>query len=163
MTYPVSAPFVHGRLDVGDGHSIYWETLGNPSGKPGPKKRLKRAFDAALGEALNAEEAALREATPTKVIEVFARKVALDALDGRGSAQRLVLAILDRGGCDTADEETEDESAPVLSDDGHARQVLGDRYDEFNTRFERAVANGSGEELVALAKEFAQFPAAGNF
>lgn len=24
----------HGRLDVGDGHSIYWEARGNPAGKP---------------------------------------------------------------------------------------------------------------------------------
>lgn len=30
----VSAPYVHGRLEVGDGHSIYWEIWGNPSGKP---------------------------------------------------------------------------------------------------------------------------------
>src|SRR5438552_9235607 len=136
---------------------------GNPSGKPGPKKRLKREFDAALGEALNAEEAALREATPTKVIEVFARQVALDALDGRPSAQRLVLAILDREAGGAADEETRDETAADSTDDEHTRQLLGERYEEFKTRFERAVANESGDELVALAKEFAQFPAAGNF
>ena len=36
--------------------------------------------------------------------------------------------------------------------------LLGERYDEFKTRFERAVANESGDELVALAKEFAEFP-----
>lgn len=34
MTYPVSAPYVHGRLEVGDGHSIFWEICGNPGGKP---------------------------------------------------------------------------------------------------------------------------------
>ena len=33
-TYPVSAPFAQGRLDVGDGHSVYWEVCGNPDGKP---------------------------------------------------------------------------------------------------------------------------------
>ena len=27
-------PFEHGMLDVGDGHSVYWEQCGNPSGKP---------------------------------------------------------------------------------------------------------------------------------
>ena len=135
----------------------------NPGGKPGPKKRLKQAFDAALGEALNAEEAALREATPTKVIEVFARQVALDAVDGRPSAQRLVLSILDRETGSEVDEETRGETAAVFTDDEHTRQLLGERYDEFKTRFERAVANESGDELVALAKEFAQFPQSGNF
>lgn len=33
-TYPVSAPFARGWLDVGDGHRVYWETRGNPGGKP---------------------------------------------------------------------------------------------------------------------------------
>ena len=33
-TYPESAPYVHGRLEVGDGHSIYWEVCGHPDGKP---------------------------------------------------------------------------------------------------------------------------------
>ncbi|MEO6942390.1 MAG: prolyl aminopeptidase [Terrimesophilobacter sp.] len=32
--YPEIEPYVHGRLDVGDGHDIYWETSGNPLGKP---------------------------------------------------------------------------------------------------------------------------------
>ncbi|MCC6270125.1 MAG: prolyl aminopeptidase [Microbacteriaceae bacterium] len=32
--YPEIAPYEHGLLDVGDGQSIYWETSGNPSGKP---------------------------------------------------------------------------------------------------------------------------------
>src|SRR5436190_844841 len=108
---------------------------GNPGGKPGPKKRLKREFDPALGEALNADEAVLREATPTKVIEVFARQVALDALDGRPSAQRLVLAILDREAGGAADEEASDESAAEFSDDEPTRQLQGERYEEFKTRF----------------------------
>ena len=135
----------------------------NPGGKPGPKKRLKQAFDAALGEALNGDEAALRAATPTKVVERFARQVALDALEGRASAQRLVLAILDREGGGAADEESRDETAAAFSDDEDTRQLVGERYEEFKTRFERAVANESGDELVALAKEFAQFPQSGNF
>lgn len=33
-SYPVSSPHAHGRLDVGDGHSLYWEVCGNPGGKP---------------------------------------------------------------------------------------------------------------------------------
>ena len=32
--YPVIEPYDHGLLDVGDGHHIYWETCGNPRGKP---------------------------------------------------------------------------------------------------------------------------------
>ncbi|MGZ6565217.1 MAG: prolyl aminopeptidase [Solirubrobacteraceae bacterium] len=33
-TYPVFPAHAQGRLDVGDGHSIYWEVRGNPGGKP---------------------------------------------------------------------------------------------------------------------------------
>ena len=32
--YPEIAPYKTGRLDVGDGHSLYWEQCGNPDGKP---------------------------------------------------------------------------------------------------------------------------------
>jgi proline iminopeptidase len=32
--YPESEPYDHGMLDVGDGHSVYWELCGNPQGKP---------------------------------------------------------------------------------------------------------------------------------
>jgi proline iminopeptidase len=32
--YPAIDPYDHGRLDVGDGHLVYWETCGNPDGKP---------------------------------------------------------------------------------------------------------------------------------
>lgn len=32
--YPEISPYDHGMLDVGDGHQIYWETCGNPAGKP---------------------------------------------------------------------------------------------------------------------------------
>lgn len=34
MLYPPIEPFDHGMLDVGDGQEIYWETCGNPAGKP---------------------------------------------------------------------------------------------------------------------------------
>ena len=27
-------PYEHGTLDVGDGNRVYWETCGNPEGKP---------------------------------------------------------------------------------------------------------------------------------
>ena len=32
--YPELEPFEHGMLDVGDGQLVYWETCGNPNGKP---------------------------------------------------------------------------------------------------------------------------------
>jgi proline iminopeptidase len=32
--YPDIEPYDRGMLDVGDGHRVYWETCGNPAGKP---------------------------------------------------------------------------------------------------------------------------------
>jgi len=32
--YPPIEPYLDGRLDVGDGHSLYFEECGNPDGKP---------------------------------------------------------------------------------------------------------------------------------
>jgi len=32
--YPDFEPYATGMLDVGDGHSLYWELSGNPEGKP---------------------------------------------------------------------------------------------------------------------------------
>src|ERR1700754_3195980 len=32
--YPPIEPRDSGMLDVGDGHSVYWEVCGNPKGKP---------------------------------------------------------------------------------------------------------------------------------
>ncbi len=32
--YPATRPDEHGMLDVGDGHLVYWETCGDPRGKP---------------------------------------------------------------------------------------------------------------------------------
>ena len=34
VRYPPSEPYDHGLLDVGDGNHVYWETRGNPNGKP---------------------------------------------------------------------------------------------------------------------------------
>ncbi|MFJ3211210.1 prolyl aminopeptidase [Streptomyces flaveolus] len=55
--YPKTEPYDHGMLDVGDGNHVYWETSGNPHGKPalvlhgGPGSRtspnLRRYFDPA--------------------------------------------------------------------------------------------------------------------
>ncbi|HEX4723244.1 MAG TPA: prolyl aminopeptidase [Pseudonocardiaceae bacterium] len=32
--YPKIEPYAHGMLNVGDGNQVYWETCGNPAGKP---------------------------------------------------------------------------------------------------------------------------------
>ena len=32
--YPPIEAYDHGMLDVGDGNRVYWETCGNPHGKP---------------------------------------------------------------------------------------------------------------------------------
>jgi proline iminopeptidase len=32
--FPEIEPYDHGMLDVGDGHTVYWEVCGNPRGKP---------------------------------------------------------------------------------------------------------------------------------
>jgi proline iminopeptidase len=32
--YPATRPYAHGMLEVGDGNQVYWETCGNPAGKP---------------------------------------------------------------------------------------------------------------------------------
>ncbi|SDF82273.1 proline iminopeptidase [Lentzea fradiae] len=48
-------PYEHGMLDVGDGNQVYWETVGNPGGKPAvflhggpgaPSKGARKALDA---------------------------------------------------------------------------------------------------------------------
>lgn len=53
--YPEAEPYDHGLLDVGDGNLVYWESCGNPSGKPalvlhggpgsGCATRWRRYFD----------------------------------------------------------------------------------------------------------------------
>jgi proline iminopeptidase len=32
--FPAIEPYARGLLDVGDGQRLYWETCGNPGGKP---------------------------------------------------------------------------------------------------------------------------------
>lgn len=55
VLYPEIEPDDHGMLDVGDGNAIYWETCGNPDGRPvvvlhggpgsGCTPRMRRFFD----------------------------------------------------------------------------------------------------------------------
>jgi proline iminopeptidase len=51
----MTEPYAHGMLDVGDGNQVYWETCGNPTGKPlvllhggpgvGCNERMRAGFD----------------------------------------------------------------------------------------------------------------------
>jgi hypothetical protein len=137
---------------------------GNPSGKPGPKKLTKLAFDAAINDALNEDEAVLRQAQPAKAVASFARQVVLLALDGQPSAQRLLLSILDRED-DAAAGTGKGKRATISGIDENCRELLGDRYDEFKNRYDAAVRAGSVDQLVALVEDFDctdKFPAAGN-
>ena len=116
---------------------------GNPGGKPGPKKLLKHDFDAALSAALIGSEEALRQSKPARLIESFARRVVLHALDGPPSAQRLVFSIL-----------CEDGDAAMISEEENTRHLQGDRYEAFDKRFDAALAAGSLDDLLGLAREF---------
>ncbi|WP_406278704.1 prolyl aminopeptidase [Nocardia sp. NBC_00881] len=54
-TFPDIEPYDHELLDVGDGHRIYWETSGNPNGRPalvvhggpggGGRRGARKSFD----------------------------------------------------------------------------------------------------------------------
>ena len=53
--YPAIEPYASGMLEVGEGNTLYWETCGNPDGKPavvihggpgsGRSERMRRFFD----------------------------------------------------------------------------------------------------------------------
>ena len=72
--YPEVAPFASGMLDVGDGHSIYWERIGTPGTKPavmlhgGPGAGLspdhRRAFDPARYDVLLFDQRGCGKSTP---------------------------------------------------------------------------------------------------
>ncbi|MEU3335951.1 prolyl aminopeptidase [Streptomyces sp. NPDC002144] len=72
--YPEIEPYDHGLLDVGDGNRVYWETCGNPRGKPavvlhggpgsgcGPYPR--RLFDPALYRIVLLDQRGAGRSTP---------------------------------------------------------------------------------------------------
>jgi len=145
-------PPVHSRFKKGQS--------GNPGGRVRHRKLWER-FELALAGALEGHEEALREAKPATVIESLANQIALHAVDGRPSAQRLVLSILGQGSRD--DGAVVDDTALMSADT--CREILGERYDEFRKRFDAAIKAGSVDDLLALAADFegaADFPQSGN-
>ncbi|MEU6355593.1 prolyl aminopeptidase [Streptomyces sp. NPDC047072] len=72
--YPEIEPYDHGMLDVGDGNRVYWETSGNPDGKPavvlhgGPGSGCtpwaRRLFDPALYRIVLLDQRGAGRSTP---------------------------------------------------------------------------------------------------
>lgn len=72
--YATPPPYDSGRLDVGDGHTIYWQVSGNPDGKPavalhggpggGLSKGLPRRFDPARYRIVQFDQRGCGRSTP---------------------------------------------------------------------------------------------------
>ncbi|WP_374530634.1 prolyl aminopeptidase [Novosphingobium sp.] len=72
--YPPIEPYASGMLDVGDGHSLYWERCGTPGGKPavflhggpgsGCSDGQRRQFDPALYDVLLFDQRGCGRSTP---------------------------------------------------------------------------------------------------
>jgi proline iminopeptidase len=72
--YPEIEPYDHGMLDVGDGNRVYWETCGNPHGKPavvlhggpgsGCSSRSRRYFDPAVYRIVLLDQRGCGRSTP---------------------------------------------------------------------------------------------------
>ncbi|MEV6877405.1 prolyl aminopeptidase [Amycolatopsis sp. NPDC051128] len=72
--FPPIEPYDHGLLDVGDGHRVYWETCGNPDGKPavmlhgGPGQGctagMRRMFDPARYRAVLVDQRGCGRSVP---------------------------------------------------------------------------------------------------
>ncbi|HET9459917.1 MAG TPA: prolyl aminopeptidase [Sphingomicrobium sp.] len=77
--YPPIEPYKTGRLDVGDGHTLYWELCGNPDGKPlvflhgGPGVGIspdhRRQFDPQKYNALLFDQRGCGRSTPHASLE----------------------------------------------------------------------------------------------
>ena len=77
--YPEIEPYKSGHLDVGDGHSLYWELCGNPSGKPviflhggpggGSSPDHRRQFDPARYNILVFDQRGCGKSTPYASLE----------------------------------------------------------------------------------------------
>jgi proline iminopeptidase len=77
--YPEIEPYASGHLDVGDGHSIYWERVGTPGAKPavylhggpggGSSPSQRRVFDPARYDALLFDQRGCGKSKPFASIE----------------------------------------------------------------------------------------------
>jgi proline iminopeptidase len=77
--YPPIEPYKSGHLDVGDGHSLYWELSGNPKGKPvvflhggpggGSSPEHRRQFDPELYNILVFDQRGCGKSTPYASLE----------------------------------------------------------------------------------------------
>jgi proline iminopeptidase len=77
--YPPIEPYACGMLDVGDGHSVYWERCGKPGGKPavflhggpggGCSEGQRRQFDPALYDVLLFDQRGCGRSTPFASLE----------------------------------------------------------------------------------------------
>jgi proline iminopeptidase len=74
MLYPEIQPYASGLLDVGQGHTVYWEQCGNPAGQPlvflhggpggGCSERSRRLFDPARYRVLLFDQRGCGRSTP---------------------------------------------------------------------------------------------------
>jgi proline iminopeptidase len=101
--YPQTEPYDHGMLDVGDGNHIYWETCGNPDGKPalvvhgGPGSGAgtwwRRYFDPARYNVVLVDQRNCGRSTPDAELHLVEQ-------EGHGAGgkntRELILAALDR-------------------------------------------------------------------
>ncbi|MFI6166904.1 prolyl aminopeptidase [Nocardia sp. NPDC051052] len=72
--FPDIEPYAKGRLDVGDGNRIYWQTSGNPDGKPalvvhggpgsGGNRRAHKNFDPAIYRTIMFDQRGCGESLP---------------------------------------------------------------------------------------------------
>jgi proline iminopeptidase len=70
----MTEPYAHGMLDVGDGNQVYWETCGNPTGKPlvllhggpgvGCNERMRAGFDSGKYRAVLYDQRGCGRSTP---------------------------------------------------------------------------------------------------
>lgn len=77
--YPPIEPYASGMLDVGDGHSVYWERCGKPGGKPavflhggpggGCSDKQRQQFDPGLYDVLLFDQRGCGRSTPFASLE----------------------------------------------------------------------------------------------
>ncbi len=77
--YPAIEPYVHGHMDVGHGHQVYWELCGNPDGRPvvflhggpgaGCSPAHRRLFDPERYKILLFDQRGCGRSTPSASIE----------------------------------------------------------------------------------------------